>query len=88
MLVKILGIIDLSAAVSMLMLHHGVGGWRMCLGFAVYLLAKGYAFRSSWASYIDMLAGVYMLISIFSTNAFLSYAFAIFLAQKAMRSIF
>jgi uncharacterized membrane protein HdeD (DUF308 family) len=88
MILKILGAVDLFAAAWLLLLHYGMDGYRVGLMIGLWLVLKGFIFKGSWTSYIDMLAGIYMLFSLFSTHWFLTYVFAIYLGQKAFFSLF
>jgi hypothetical protein len=87
MIVKMMGFLDLLAAASILLLHYDVAGWKLALGLAIYLIGKGYALKGSIASILDVVAGFYLIFSIFSSHWLLSYVFALFLAQKGISSL-
>jgi len=88
MLLKILGIFDILAAIWIILLHHGIGSLRIGFILGLYLILKGYVFRDDWASYLDILTGVYLIFSLFATHWLLSYVFALYLGQKALFSLF
>jgi len=87
MFIKILGILDILAALWLILLNHGIGSLRIGFILGLYLILKGYVFKDDWASYIDIVAGIYLIFSLFTTHWFLSYGFAIYLGQKAFFSL-
>jgi hypothetical protein len=89
MFLKILGTLDLVSVAGLLLQQYGVFSFRFALIVSLYLMLKGYVFREAWTSYIDMAIGIYLLLMIFGLNhIIITYAFAIYLAQKALVSLF
>lgn len=89
MLVKILGACDLMSALWIMLLHFDVlGSNQIGFFFGIYLVVKGYLFRENLVSYVDLFAGVYLILMGFGISNFLSYLFAIWLAQKSLVSLF
>ncbi len=87
-LLKIMPIIDILATMAMILLHYGALPSRIVFPFAMYLIAKGIAFRDV-ASIIDLIAGAYILgIMVFGFHTFLVYVFAAYLLQKAIFGLF
>ena len=87
-LLWVMPVLDLLATATMLLLHHDFTGGRLAFPFAMYLIAKGVAFRE-FASIIDMVIGLYIVgIIVFGFHTFLVYLFAIYLIQKALFSFF
>jgi hypothetical protein len=88
-LVKGLGILDLLAAATVLMLHYDVAwvGWRAAVFFAAYLFIKGYFFKSSIISLVDVFAGVYIILLAIGAKTILSFVIAFYLFQKSVFSL-
>lgn len=81
-------ILDIFATLSMILLHFSAIPSRIVFPFAMYLIAKGIAFRDV-ASIIDLIAGAYILgMVIFGFHTFLVYLFAAYLLQKALFGLF
>lgn len=81
-------LLDLAATAAMLLMHYDILGFRPVLPLALYLIAKGVAFRD-FASIVDMIIGLYIIgMIVFGFHTFLVYLFAAFLIQKAVLSFF
>jgi hypothetical protein len=81
-------ILDLTATLGMLLLHHDWLGGRLVFPLSMYLIVKGVAFRDI-ASIIDLIIGVYIIgMIVFGLHTFLVYIFAIYLIQKALFGFF
>ena len=87
MFAKLLGIGDLLTAIVIILLEYDLVGWRLALFFSLYLIVKGWAFRSSLISVADILCGVYIFIMIFSSITIVSWIITIYLFQKACFSL-
>ncbi|HII72261.1 TPA: hypothetical protein HA265_05905 [Candidatus Woesearchaeota archaeon] len=88
MFVKLMGFADLLAAAVVLLLHYDIFvGWRIGLVFSMYLIIKGWIFRTDFTSFIDIICGIYLFIMIFGLTTIVSWAVAIYLFQKAVFSI-
>lgn len=88
-ILKILGALDIAAAVSMVLLHYEILPWRIVFVFILYLGFKWYLFKTFFPSWIDLAAGIYMLIMlIFGLHIFLTFLIAGFLVVKALMSFF
>jgi len=85
-LVKIMGFADLLSAFIILLLHFDVVGWRLAIIVAAYLFTKAYAFRGDFASILDGITGLYVLLLMFGLHTFLAYIFVIYLLQKGIMS--
>jgi hypothetical protein len=53
----------------------------------LYLFVKGWVFRESLASIMDILCGIYVLVLMFGFSTFVSWIIAIYLFQKAVFSL-
>jgi hypothetical protein len=91
MLVKVLGAIDLLAALVFLMLTFGVPIFTPLLLFcaALLLIKSFFIFSGDVLSVIDMLAALFLVISIFATlPTILLWLPAFFLLAKGVASFF
>ncbi|MBW3011885.1 hypothetical protein KY311_01755 [Candidatus Woesearchaeota archaeon] len=89
MLIKILGILDLFAALCVILGQYDIISFRLALFFGIVLILKGIIFKENWASYADLGIGVYLILSVFGLHALIiSYAAAIYLGQKSFFSLF
>ena len=87
MVIKLLGAADLLAAVAVILLHYDLLGWRIGIIFVLYLIVKGWIFRASIASIMDILCGIYMFVMLFGFTTIVSWVIAIYLFQKAVFSL-
>ncbi|MEA3430725.1 MAG: hypothetical protein U9R08_05610 [Nanoarchaeota archaeon] len=88
MIVKFMGILDIIAAIVMILLHYSIGTWRLTFLFALYLFLKAIAFRGDMHSFLDGVIGVYMIFLLFGLHSVLTFVAAIYLLQKAVFSLF
>ena len=87
-LLKFLGLLDIAAAAVMVLSHFELAPWRLGFIFAVYLIFKAIMFFHDFASIADMAAGLYALVLLVGFDVtFLTYIFAIYLAQKGLFSL-
>lgn len=88
MAVKIMGVADLLAAATVLLLHYDIIiGWRIGFAFAAYLIIKGWLFRQDINSIADILCGFYMTVMLFGFTTIITWAVAIYLFQKSVFSL-
>ena len=88
MFIKVLGVADLVAALSLLLASILPSEWMMILG--IYLLLKGGLFLLSgdWMSSLDVIVAIYfMLVSFGITNAIVTALACLFLLQKGAFSL-
>lgn len=82
-----LGILDLFAAILLLLFHFGIIPPRVAFTAAIYLIGKGIAFPKDLASMIDFIVGLYMLgMIVFGFKTLFVYVFLAWLIQKAFLS--
>ncbi len=87
MVVKILGLADLAAALSILLLRfEAVPQLALILG--VYEIIKGLVFIKSVTSIVDIAAGLAMLLAFYTHVGILTWIAAIWLTQKGVISVF
>ncbi len=88
MVVKILGIVDLLAALSILLLKFNITPKIMVLTLAAYLIIKGVIFIKSLTSWADIAAGIIMILAFYGWFNILTWAAAVWLTQKGLISLF
>ncbi len=83
-----LGLIDLMAAVMMLLFHFDILPGKVAFTAAIYLIGKGVAFPKDFASMVDFLVGIYLLgMIVFDFKTLFVYVFTAWLIQKAALSM-
>jgi hypothetical protein len=87
MVVRLLGVLDLIAALLIVLLHFELGGWRIPLIISLYLVAKGLAFRGDWLSYVDIAIGIYVWLIFIGFTTFFDYLLAAWLVYKGIVSL-
>jgi hypothetical protein len=87
MIVKLFGIMDLIAAVLFILLNWGIG-FQIGTGIGIYLIVKSLIFIKDITSWIDLVAGLYLLLVVFNIHSSLSVIFVLWLGQKAFCSLF
>jgi hypothetical protein len=87
MLAKLLGIGDLLATVVVILAHYHVIGWKIIFIFSLFLIIKGWLFRESIMSLVDILCGLYIFVMMFGFTTIISWVVAIYLFQKACFSL-
>ena len=87
MLIKVFGLMDLLAAIVFASAQWGFG---LYLGkiIAIYLIVKSLLFITDFASWVDLLAGAYLLLVVFGVHSIFSVIFILWLLQKAIFSLF
>lgn len=85
-LFKLLGIFDIFAG-AMIMLTLGEIPFRLVLGHSLYLILKGYIFRGSLLSTIDVLIGIYGIFAILFPINFISILAGLYLIVKGLYSL-
>lgn len=87
MLVKILGILDLAAAITLLLLRWDIG---VVLGIVlgIYILVKSFYFMTDVASIVDIGAGLFLILAALGFYHAITYIFVLWLAQKGVSSLF
>lgn len=86
MLVRLLGIIDLLAAICIVLLRFNIGE-KFALVIAILLLTKSVIFLTSFVSFIDILSGIFLILAAYGHYYFFTWFFALWLLQKAFFSI-
>ncbi len=88
MIVKVLGVLDIAAALVMV----GLGFWDLKIAglvLAAMLGLKALVFISEkFASLLDLGAVVFLVLAAFGYHNVITYLFALWLLQKGIRSLF
>ena len=87
MLVKLLGILDLLAAIFLILLRWGIGS-DVGLVIGILLGIKSLIFLSNWASIVDLISVVILILAALGHYYYFSWLFSIWLLQKAFFSFF
>ncbi|MFH1210720.1 MAG: hypothetical protein V1645_02275 [archaeon] len=87
MVIKLLGIMDLLTALSIILLRFGAAK-TMAFALGIYLIIKGIIFIKSVPSMLDIAAGIIVLIAFYGYFNILTWIAAIWLTQKGVISIF
>lgn len=88
LLFKIFGFFDLITILMMILLQYSGLPWRVAIIFAAYLIIKGIIFKGDFASMMDIIIGIYIIIMPIFSWKFLTIVLAIYLGQKAVISFF
>jgi hypothetical protein len=87
MLMQILGFLDLLGVILFGMMYYGLFIKTAALIIGIYLVAKGFLFITSLASYIDLFAGTVLVVSyFFAVPSFLLVIAGLLLLQKSVFS--
>lgn len=87
MIVKLLGIFDLIAAIIFLLAQWDILT-KLGIVVAIYLIIKSLIFIKDFTSWIDLAAGIYLLLVVFNIHSAFSVIFIFWLGQKAFFSLF
>jgi hypothetical protein len=87
MAVKLLGLLDIFAAVIIVLFHFKIIHNPLVLSMAFYLIFKAMIFFGDAFSIVDGIVGLYMLFMIIHSVELLSFVFAIYLILKGITSI-
>ena len=82
-----MGIIDLLAAFTLILIPFGLVTWKMTVLASMYLLMKAYAFKGDFASIMDGASGIYLFLTYLGLSKFLTPIFGFYLIQKAIFSL-
>ena len=87
MLVYIFGLLDIVAGITFLLLKFKVF-LILTLIIIVLLTIKSLFYLSDFASWLDLISALMMLLAIIGYYPALNYAFVLWLLQKGIRSFF
>ncbi len=88
MIVKVMGALDILAALGIVALHFGLTWWKIPVLIILYAIIKIVMFRDNAQSYIDGACGLYSLIIFLGFVTLLDFIPAIYLLQKGIASLF
>lgn len=87
MLIKILGMLDIAAAATLLLLRWDMGHIIGAI-LALYLIAKSLYFLTDVSSIVDIGAGIFIILAVFGFYHPITYIFVLWLLQKGVSSLF
>lgn len=82
MILKLFGILDMVAWISLVLFQFGVYKSLLLL-FTIYLIIKGLLFLPGLTSTIDIITGIFFLMAFFGIFSILTWILFIFLIQKS-----
>jgi hypothetical protein len=85
--IKVLGALDLAAAASLVLVHYGIASTKICTALGAYLILKGIVFSEWLVSWIDIIIGAYLLLSLLYSHWLVTFVLAFYLGQKALFSL-
>jgi hypothetical protein len=87
MVVKLFGFLDLLGAIVFVLVQWDIG---ISLAYIVagYLILKSLIFIGDFSSWIDLIAGIYLLLVVFDIHSLFSIIFVLWLGQKGVFSLF
>ncbi|MAG45208.1 MAG: hypothetical protein CMH63_00340 [Nanoarchaeota archaeon] len=85
-MLKLFGVLDLLAAVFLVLAQWDFG-LSIATFLAGYLILKALIFITNWSSWIDLLAGVYLILVVQDVHSAFSLIFTIWLLQKGFFSL-
>jgi len=89
MIMLLLGLIDIIIAIVAVLLSFGIHLNALAYIAGAYLVLKGMLFLKSFASVIDMVAGILLLLGIlFAFPPWVFWVIAAYLVQKGIFSLF
>lgn len=86
MIVKLFGILDLLGAISLILLRWDIGG-NIGLVLGALLGIKALVFFYNWASIVDMVSVLFLILACFGFYFSFSWIFAFWLLQKGFFSL-
>jgi hypothetical protein len=88
MLFVLLGILDFTFGMAMILTHAGIiHSWRIGIVAAAFWIIKGILFRGSFLSVVDILAGIYFLLVLIGLHTPLAYLFLGMMTYKMIISL-
>lgn len=86
MIVQLLGILDLLAAGFLILAKWDIGT-EIGLVLAILLILKSLSFLTWWVSWVDLVAGIILLLAATGNYFFFSWLFSLWLIGKAFLSL-
>ncbi len=87
MIVKALGIMDLLVGIAFILAQWSFG-YYIGLVLAIYVIIKALIFITDFASIIDLIGGIYLLLIIFGIHQIFAVVFLLWFLQKGFFSLF
>lgn len=87
-LLKVMGFLDILAAAIIMLYTYDLVTGRVLISFIMYLVIKGLMFKGDFASFVDFLIAIYMIIMFFASSFWISLFASLYLLQKGFSSLF
>lgn len=85
MFLKVLTILDFFVLAFLLLLNFEMfSSWKLAVVAMIYLVGKGLLFFGDLFSFMDMAAGIYVVVLMLGLNIFLTYIFAAYFGYKVL----
>ncbi len=88
LLLKIMGLMDILAGITLILYHYELIPLRILIAFLLYLLIKSIVFIGDLASAIELGISIYFIIIIFFPITIFTFIATIYLFQKGITSFF
>ncbi len=85
-MIKLFGILDLLAAVFLILAQWDFG-LSVASVLAGYLILKAIVFISDWASWVDLITGIYIFLVVYDVHSAFSLIFVLWLLEKSFFSL-
>ena len=85
-MLKLLGALDFCAALFLILAQWDIG-LGIASALAMYVVVKSLLFFGDWASFVDLLSGVYMFLVIYDIHSAFALIFVFWLLQKGFFSL-
>lgn len=86
-LLRVLGVLDILAAAIIMLYTLELVTIRVLISFILYLIIKGLMFKGDFASLIDFLIALYMILMFFTSSFWISLFASLYLLQKGLSSL-
>jgi len=87
MIVKVMGALDILAAIGIIALHFGLHWWKVPVLIVLYAGVKLVMFHENAQTYIDGVCGLYSIIIFLGFTSVIDYIAAVYLLQKGIMSL-
>ncbi|MBS3156993.1 hypothetical protein J4442_02355 [Candidatus Woesearchaeota archaeon] len=87
MIVKFLGVMDIIVGIAFILAQWSFG-YHIGLILAIYVIIKALIFITDFASIIDLIGGIYLLLIIFGVHQIFAVVFLLWFLQKGFFSLF
>ena len=87
MIVKLLGLMDMTTAVIIAFFHFGIASTQVLIGASLYLVIKAAVFFGDVGSMIDGVIGILTILNILMHVGWITYVAVVYLIAKGLISM-